>query len=361
MRIGILGSGFMGGTHARAFAKLPEVQIVAVTSRSLDKAQKLATEVGAEATTDDMAVINDPSIDAISNTLPTHLHREITIAALEAGKHVLVEKPFGLTVKDCDAMIKARDRTGKYLMVAHVLRFWAEYVALVELVHSGKLGKPLAALGARLSVLPAWADWFRDPDLSGGAILDLSVHDYDALNWLLGVPRTVYARGWESKKGSWDYMMTLVDYGDSRAFIEGSELQPRDYPFSMSLKVLCERGSVEFSFKAGGVSVEMGGGGTQLTVYEPGKAYPLPAPGGDGYEGQSAYFVECIRNHRAPARATAEQGRLAVAVAQAARKSLETGKVVKIKEKPGRRGKQKIARGDRPGYMPSQPSEELPI
>jgi UDP-N-acetylglucosamine 3-dehydrogenase len=74
MKIGILGSGFMGATHARAYAKIPGVSVVAVSSRQLDKAAKLATEVGARATTDDRSIIEDPSIDIISNTLPTHLH-----------------------------------------------------------------------------------------------------------------------------------------------------------------------------------------------------------------------------------------------------------------------------------------------
>ena len=76
MKIGILGSGFMGGTHARAYAKIPGVEVAAVSSRHLDKAEKLANEVGARATTDDCTIIEDPSIDAISNTLPTHLHAE---------------------------------------------------------------------------------------------------------------------------------------------------------------------------------------------------------------------------------------------------------------------------------------------
>ncbi len=85
MRIGILGSGFMGGTRARAYAKMKGVEVAAVTSLHLDKAQKLANEVGGRATTDNMAIINDPSIDAISNTLPTHLHAEYTVAALRPG------------------------------------------------------------------------------------------------------------------------------------------------------------------------------------------------------------------------------------------------------------------------------------
>ena len=118
MKVGILGSGFMGRTHARAYAKMKGVEVAAVTSRHLDKAQKLADEVGGRATTDNMAVIDDPSIDAISNTLPTHLHAEYTIAALKAGKHVLLEKPFALTAVGCDGMIAAQKESGKVLLVA---------------------------------------------------------------------------------------------------------------------------------------------------------------------------------------------------------------------------------------------------
>src|SRR5262245_53640257 len=117
MKIGILGSGFMGGTHARAYAKIPGVSVAAVSSRHLAKAEKLAGEVGARATTDDRSIIEDPAIEAISNTLPTPLHPEATIAALRAGKHVLLEKPFALTAAQCDGMIAAAKETGKTLMV----------------------------------------------------------------------------------------------------------------------------------------------------------------------------------------------------------------------------------------------------
>src|SRR5687768_8609826 len=106
MKIGILGSGFMGRTHARAYAKIRGVSVAAVSSRNLYKAESLAREVGARATTDDRSIIEDPSIEAISNTLPTHLHAEATIAALKAGKHVLLEKPFALTAADCDGMME---------------------------------------------------------------------------------------------------------------------------------------------------------------------------------------------------------------------------------------------------------------
>lgn len=329
MNIGVLGSGFMGGTHARALAKLPGVCVVAVSSRSPDKADKLAAEVGAMATTDDMEIVNDPGIDAISNTLPTHLHKEYTVAALKAGKDVLLEKPFALNVADCDAMMRAQKKSGKILMIAHVLRFWPEYVALEKFVASGAIGKPISAVASRLSQRPAWADWFGNPDLSGGAVLDLLVHDLDALNWIFGKPQTVYARGRETTRGSWDHMLTVVDYGKAQGLIEGSEFLPPGYPFTMTLHVLCERGRVEFSFRAGGVSVEMGGGAS-LTAYEAERAYPLESEIGDAYERQAAYFVDCVQNRRQPELGTPAQARLAVAMSNAARESLEKGKVVPV-------------------------------
>ena len=334
----------MGVTHARAFAKLTDVRVVAVSSRSKEKAARLAAEVGAEPTTDDMAIVDDRSIDAISNTLPTHLHRKFTVAALEAGKHVLVEKPLGLTVTDCNAMIAARNKSAKYLMVAHVLRFWPEYVALADFVKSGKLGKPLAAVASRLSTTPGWADWFKNPQLSGGAVLDLMIHDMDALNWLLGSPISIYTRGRESRPGSWDHMHAIVDYGDSHALVEASVFMPADYPFTMTLKVLCEGGSVEFASRAGGASVEMGGGSTSLMVYEPSKAYPLEAKPADAYEAQIAYFVECIKANSPPTIGTAEQGRLAVRLSLAARESLESGDVIALRGRGASRAPRKSTR-----------------
>jgi predicted dehydrogenase len=329
MRIGILGSGFMGTTHARAYAKIPGVTIAAVSSRNLDKAEKLAKEFGARATIDDRSIIDDPSIEAISNTLPTHLHSRTTIAALRAGKHVLLEKPFALTIADCDDMVATAKETDRTLMVAHVLRFWNEYVSLVELVHSGKLGKPISAVATRLSQLPGWAAWFLNPSWSGGAVLDLCVHDFDALNWLFGTPQSVYARGKELKPGLWNDIHAVVDYGLTNGTVEGSEFMPQGYPFTATMKVLCEKGVVEFMFQAGGVSVEMGGGAS-LIVHEAGKAYSLEAGPGDAYENQASYFVDCLRKGIEPTLGTSEQARLAVATANAVRRSLENGAVTSL-------------------------------
>ena len=218
-------------------------------------------------------------------------------------------------------------------MVAHVLRFWPEYVAIADFLKTGALGKPLAATAKRLVGPPRWSDFFLHPEWSGGGVLDLQVHDLDTLNWLFGTPVTVYARGQRSpESGGWDLAMTLVDYGGVQGFAEGSALQAPEYPFTMGLAVLCERGSVEFTFRAGGVQVDSrDAGGTSLLVYEKGQPpRPLAYQAGDGYVNQAAAFVACVRSGQPPADGTPEQGRLAVATALAARQSIETGEVVRL-------------------------------
>ena len=322
----------MGGTHARAFAKMPGVKVVAISSRNLANAQKLAEEIGqgALATTDDLAIIHDPNIDAVAITLPTHLHKPRTVAALQAGKPVLLEKPFALNVLDCDAMMTAQAKTGSLLMIGHTLRFWPEYVALEKFVKSNALGQPMTAMASRLGQPPNWASWFADPAQSGGAVLDLMVHDFDMLNALLGVPKSVFARGHVARPNLWNHVVATFDYGAAHGLAEGSEFMPAGYPFTMTLKVVCERGVIEFGYKAGGASVATAGGGVSLMAHQAGQVTPIPVEPGDAYENQIAYFVDCVRSQRAPELGTPEQARLAVACSNAVVQSLETREIIKM-------------------------------
>jgi UDP-N-acetylglucosamine 3-dehydrogenase len=335
LKVGILGAGFMGSTHARAFAAAgPGVRVVGISSRSFDKAAGLAAELGAEPFTDALALARDPRLDAVSVTLPANLHLAYAVAALKAGKHVLVEKPMGLSVGECDAMIEAAERSGRLLMVAHVLRFWPEYVALVEFVKSGALGAPLAATASRLCGRSTGGSWSDNPEWTGGAVLDLHIHDLDTLNWLFGQPVTVYARGQRGISGGWDHVLTVVDYGNVCCQAEASMLMPTGYPFTMNLSALCERGSAEFAFRAGGGQVDSRDSAqTSLVIFESGCApRPLATQGGDGYLSEIAHFVKCIQRGMAiPAgQGSPTQARLAVRTALAARESIETGQVVRL-------------------------------
>lgn len=332
LRVAVLGAGAMGRAHARAYTSLPDVEIAAIAATSLERASALASQVGAQPSIDPLALAADPSIDAISVALPTHLHTEYTIAALRAGKYVLLEKPMGLTLAECDAMLDADRVAGGRLMVAHVLRFWPEYEALVAIVRGGSLGAPVAAYASRLSSGPTGGSWFGDPALTGGAVHDLHIHDLDLFNWLFGTPRSVVARGQRGPNSGWDHVFTTVDFGGVSACAEASMIMPKGWPFTMTARVVCERGAVDFSYGAGGAQIESDGAPrSRLTLYETGHdPRPLPFVAGDAYQRQCAAFVECARAGRTPDRATAAGGRRAVQTALAARESIEIGQPVMV-------------------------------
>ena len=166
----------------------------------------------------------------------------------------------------------------------------------------------------------------------------MMIHDYDALNWVFGAPRAVTARGERNpRSGGFDQTQVLIDYDDGgSALVDGGMMMPESYPFSSRLEVLCERGGMEYAFRAGGRSVEMGAGVNELTFFphegEPLRLSPAQA---DPYAAECEYFVECVRAGRPAARATPTDALRALAVALAVRDSLERGgERVKIAGQP---------------------------
>ena len=322
--VGIVGAGLMGTVHARAYSKNPSVKIAYICDHSGDKAKSLASEVGALETIQFDPILNDPAVDLIDICLPTPSHAKYAIDSLAAGKHVVVEKPMALSVAEADAMIAASKEADRFLMVAHVVRFAPEYRAIRAVLESGRLGRPLQATAYRISNMPQWAEWFKDPTMTGGAVLDMQIHDLDFLNWLFGKPLRVQATGVRGDSGGWEHSMTLISFSDVQALVESSFLMPQDFPFSAGFRVLCEQGSIEYFFRAGGDSFEIGEPQSHVLIFEPGKP-PEPAEleTRDGYEHELEYFVNCVEQNNEPDYVTAVDARLAVEVALASRKSIE--------------------------------------
>jgi UDP-N-acetylglucosamine 3-dehydrogenase len=324
--IAIFGAGFMGRVHATNFKAMGgRARVKTVASRGADRATKVAETVGAEATTDLEAVIADPEIDAVDICLPTPLHREWTEQALEAGKHVFLEKPIALTMEDADAIVRAAAASDRAFMVGLVLRFWPEYVELQRRVEAGELGRPLAVSTNRLSPPIDWNEWMADRSQSGGTAVDMLVHDFDQMNWLLGTARRVFAR--EPQPG---HVHAIVEYDGAEGIAEGSVAMPRSFPFSSDIRVLGERGGAEYTFSAAPVEGEGNIGASDsargLRLYpNGGEAMTVPVEPADPWAPELAYFVQCIEQGRKPVRGTGEQARAALAVSLAANRSLESG------------------------------------
>lgn len=329
--VAVVGAGFMGTAHTANYKALDgRVRVKAVVSRSLDRAAKVAETVGAEATTDLDAVLRDPEVDAVDVCIPTPAHRDAAERALAAGKHVFLEKPIALTLEDADAIVRAADKSGTVFMVGLVLRFWPEYVELRRRVAAGELGHVNAVATRRLSAPADWAEWFADRSQTGGTAVDLLVHDFDQMNWLLGAPRSVFAH--EPVPG---HVHALVEYDGASAIAEGSMAMPRSYPFSSNIRVLGEGGAAEYAFSAapaeGGGNIGAAQGPPGLKLY-PGDGEPVTVPveSADPWGPEIAYFVECVEQGRDPEQGTGEQAREALRVSLAANRSLESGRTERV-------------------------------
>lgn len=332
MKVAILGAGFMGGTHARAFQRVEGVEIAAVYAHSNKRGGPLADELGTIWTDNIEQILNDPTIDAVDNCLPTPEHRPLTEAALAAGKHVLLEKPIALNDPDAAGLVAAAEASDKVFMMAHVLRFWPEYVELHKLATDGTIGQLHSGLAYRRQAFPAWSELFSRSDLTGGAIIDMMIHDIDALNWVFGTPVSVTASGIRNpRSGGWDQTQILIDYGNASAVVDGGMMMPETYPFTSTMQVLGSDGFVEYDFQAGGRSVEESGGTNELRFFpNEGDPTKLDVVQQDPYLAEIEYFVECIRTGKPATRATPAAAKLALDTALAARESMETRRTVSL-------------------------------
>ena len=323
--VAILGGGFMGAAHAANYKALGDrVRVKTIASQTAERAVRVAETVGAEVTGDLDAAIQDPAVDAVDICLPTFLHREYAERALAAGKSVFLEKPIALTNEDADAIVAAAAQSDGVFMVGMVLRFWPEYVELQRLVAEGSLGRPLAVSTFRLSPPADWNDWMADRSQSGGTAVDLMIHDLDQMNWLLGVPRGVYAS--EPTPG---HLHAVVEYDDASGVAEASMSMPRSYPFSSSIRVLCENAVAEYGFSATPVEGEGNIGASSsargLRVFPVGgEPETIPVESADPWGPEIEEFVSCVEQGRQPEQGTGQQASLALRTSLAAARSLES-------------------------------------
>ncbi|MFP3195161.1 MAG: Gfo/Idh/MocA family oxidoreductase, partial [Caldivirga sp.] len=231
--------------HLPVLSSLSGVEVSAIFGIPYEDALMLARRFKIPKVTDDWrSVVHDPSIDVVLVATPTYTHRAIAEEAIKAGKHVMLEKPIALTVKDGEELVKAYEAGGVKLMVAHCLRFWPEYVRARELMMAGRVGEPRVARAYRLSSHPG--RWFRFQELSGGVAVDMSIHDLDYLRWTLGEVKRVYAVGGtysSDSATSIDHFMATLEFENGAvAYVEGSWAMPRNFPFTTYLEIVGTKG-----------------------------------------------------------------------------------------------------------------------
>jgi UDP-N-acetylglucosamine 3-dehydrogenase len=331
IRLGIVGFGHIGRIHAEVAGHLPGAELAAIgTSR----AEEVRRAHGPEAAVYNSysEALQHPGLNAVVICVPTHLHEQFVMEALEQGLAVLCEKPFSLDVASSQRMLDAARRTQRCLMIAQVLRFWPPYVRIRQLIRDDAIGPIQAVAAYRLAQYPPWGHWFRDPAKSGGAMLDMQVHDADFVYWLLGSPQEVYAAGLQSQTGSWDQVMTLLRYANAVASMESTYLMPPSWPFACGIRVAGSRGCLEFSFRVAGNVEKRKEAESRLLLYANDGTVKEPAVANDDmYLAQLRYFVDCVVRNQSPDRCPPEETLEVMKIMSACRQSLSTRLPVRLR------------------------------
>jgi predicted dehydrogenase len=318
-RLGILGAGAMGATHAAAYATMADVEVVGVFARDVEKARSIAALCKASTVIDARTLIEDDRVDAIDICLPSPIHPQFAIAALDRGKHVFCETPMALTMDEALAMREAARKADRLLQIGLLMRSIGAYRHVRAAVETGDKGRLLGLstwrLGSYLrSDTPDHKSHYGDPTT------ELMTFDFDVANWLMGRPTQLMAGG----NGE---ITALPRYDDGRsATIAASGLMPAGAPFRVGFRALFEEAAFELE------PVFEGGPPRNTFTIVDGRSGPRPIalPGVNPYEVELRNFVDCVQGKADPALLDAEHAIAALALSLAAQSALATGAPVPL-------------------------------
>jgi predicted dehydrogenase len=335
MKVGIVGAG-IGSVHARGYLKCPDVEVKALCHLDIERRQRFFDEYGVKEAYEDFdRMLADKEIEAISICVPNDLHAPMTIAALNAGKHVLCEKPISTNASDAKKMVEAGKKSGKIFMMAFNNRFRGDSQMLKKCIENGDLGEIYYAKTGwvRRKGTPGMGTWFTQKERSGGGpLIDLGVHMLDLTLWLMGNPKPVYVLG-----------STYAKFGPAMAKQQGKTYDVEDLATAMvklengatialeaswHSHVERERSYNQFIGTKGGAEFD------PLRIYTDinGQSadIQLQYRNQNGHEAEIVHFVECIRENKTPI-SQGIHGLHVQYILDALYESSRTGKGVEIK------------------------------
>ncbi len=331
MKVGLAGVGFMGTTHAAAWA-VTDAELVGFCAETTQEAAQLARTYQARVYPDYASLLDD--VDVIDLCTPTHLHYEMALQAARAGRHIICEKPLARTVEQGQEMIRACRAAGVKLLVAHVVRFFPEYALAKAQVQAGQVGRPAVVRLMRGSYRPKKpvGNWFLDFDKSGGMMLDLMIHDFDYARWIAGDVESVYAKsiGHAHPGAAIDYGLAILKHtGGTLSHVTGAWAYPPP-TFRTGLEIAGDGGLIEWSSDS---TAPISWLLRRDKAGAPDVGLPSSPLAESPYTTQIKEFYEALKNDR-PARVSAEDGLAAVQIALAAIESARTGQPITLSRLP---------------------------
>lgn len=293
LKVAVVGVGGISGAHIPVWEEMEDAELIALCDI---RPEQMEEYEGKNRYTDFEEMLNNEEIDILDICLPTFLHADYAIKAMERGINVICEKPISLNEEDIDRVYSTAEKYNVKFMVAQVLRFWPEYELLKEIYDTKKYGKLLSGTMTRLGCYPKWSwdGWMMDEKRSGLVPFDLHIHDLDFMVYAFGIPEIKYQ--YRSKLPDQDFFTVNYDFGDFSINTEAS-WYATCYPFTAQFR---------FQFEDAIVANENG----KMIIYlrdderidlseeAEGDTGNINLPKSDAYANEIHYFFDCVVNDK---------------------------------------------------------------
>jgi predicted dehydrogenase len=346
IRVGVIGLGFMGATHIAAYHAAARdgfnCQLTAVCDRKAHRRRGELSDVGGNIDTAGKSnlafdptnvmgyehpeqLLADPDVDLVSICTRTDSHVELCLSALRAGKHVLVEKPVSLKadqIREIDHLAREMNRI---CMPAMCIRYWPGWSWVKDRIEDGSLGRVLSATFHRLGPAPAWGA-VSDPAITGGALIDLHIHDADFVRWCFGQPRSVTSAGRTGQRGGIDHVTTLYHFdgpvAPQHVVAEAGWDHAPGFPFRMRFVVVFERATAEYELQQA----------PRLMLYRDGRSEQIEIGSLMGYDMQIRAVLAALSDRRGTTLATLAEAAAVTDMLDAEAQSIRTRQTVSLSQ-----------------------------
>ena len=293
LKVGLVGVGGISGAHIPAWDEMADAELVALCDIRPERMEKFTDK---RCYTDFDEMLANEELDILDICLPTYLHADFAVKAMEKGINVITEKPISLKEEDIDRVYKTAEKNNVKFMVAQVLRFWPEYELLKEIYDTKKYGKLLSGTMTRLGCYPKWSwdGWMMDEKRSGLVPFDLHIHDLDFMVYAFGMPKV--AHQFRSKLPDQDFISISYDFGDFQINSEAS-WYATCYPFTAEFRFQFENAVV--ANENGKMLIHLRDDQRiDLSEDAEGDTGDINLPKSNAYANEIRYFADCVINNK---------------------------------------------------------------
>ena len=289
LKVGLVGVGGISGAHIPAWEAMEDTELVAICDVRPERMDPYPNKLHY---VDFDEMLQNEELDILDICLPTYLHADFAIKAMERGIHVICEKPISLKAEDVERVYATARKMNVKFMVAQVLRFWPEYELIKELHDSQKYGRLLSGHMSRLGQCPKWSwdNWMKDETRSGLVPYDLHVHDLDFMVYAFGNPENVQSL--RSKRPEQDYISATYEYPDFFVTAEAS-WYAAPLPFGAGFRFQFEEALITYTdgkcmiYQNDGTIVD-------LSTKAEGDTGVINLPKSNAYANEIRYFTDCV-------------------------------------------------------------------